>query len=257
MPNICAPSRENLLYTCYDDTELSHMFARIGAKMPSSREDAVAFLAEKYGGNPGDQLNWGDESMRVAFKPVATWAKNGWLSDGEINEVLNRYEEVYPTYANFGVELVDFWHYKKDALNYRKLSDLGNKIRYFSLVLNLYGYMKDAQIEHHWVTIFVDIKKKTIDFFDSSKYPSFSALEHLFFLLQLQLSLQYGGEFTVNVVNFPVQTGNGDCGIFAIDFVISRLRGETMDNYVGIYKKMTTHEQSEKMKKLRSKYFIV
>ncbi len=254
----CSPSRENLLFSCYNDEELTHLFKKIGEIQPSSRKKSVKMLEKHFGRDCGDQQCWTQKlhlKSEGIFRPDPTWYKNGWLSDLDIDNCLSQYEEKYRDFIHLGVERVDFWYYKNNGLRHKRIGPLLEKgIKKFSFVVNLYGYNKESYFQKHWITIFVDLDRETVDYFDSSNFDVIPALEFLLYELLLQFTLMSGKRLEMNKMMYAIQKNDGDCGIFAIDFVVKRLEGYSFTGVAEYYNSLDM-SQKRYMNYMRQFYF--
>lgn len=261
----CAPSRENIVFSCYSDNELAliaraYQIPDFPAKSGEKKEK-VRILEEFFrrSGLCHDQVCWSEGtpgvSPEVIFRPPATWDRKGWLSNNDIDLCLAQYEEKYSTFAHLGTERVDFWYHTTNELRYPRFSDLleAGKTK-FSLAINLYGYAPKSKFERHWVCLFVDLTSHTIDFFDSSTFSIIPALEFLLYEIQLFLSLSLRKKIIFGRSMQALQKYDGDCGMFVLDFVIHRLSGMTFEGYLEFHRTLDI-SQREYMKELRKRYF--
>lgn len=191
-------------------------------------------------------------------KPHPNWKNepnkktNGWLYEEDIDNVLRQCEEKYPEFIYFGTETVDFWYERPDKYYCGKTFEdykRDGKTK-FAIVLNLFGNYKVNQYKKHWVTIFIDAEKGLIEYFDSSLFDILDAVKHTLYKIGLGINYIYhdGNENAINIKwnKKKVQKNPGECGIYAIDYVASRLAGITMEDYIH-----NDHDIVE----LRKKYF--
>lgn len=257
----CSPSRENMALSCYNDSELKKIYTDAFGNMETVSRKTMIDSLTKYFKNEckkKDQTCWTSdpELIQKVFRPLHTWSKNGWLSDEDIDNVLSQYEKSREDYVHLGTERVDFWYRKTNDLKHKKFGPLvdAGKTK-FSLVILLYGYRKESYYQEHWVTIYIDLKKGQIDYFDSSNFDIIPAMEFLLFEIQLQLTLLTGNtDFRTNKSTFPLQKYDGDCGVFAVDFTVRRLAGMTFQGYME-YHRMLDLPQQKYMKIMRTYYF--
>lgn len=255
----CSPSRENLALSCYNDMELEDIYQKtFSVSQIKDREEMVKELTSHFKKQcKNDQSCWTNDEKLIerVFRPLSSWGKDGWLSDRDIDSVLSQYEDSSNKYCHLGCERVDFWYRSKNDLRHTKFTPLLEKgIKKFSLVILLYGYRKESYYQEHWVSIFIDLPRKTIDYFDSSNFDVIPAMEFLLFEIQLQLILTTGINFVVNKCTYALQKYDGDCGIFSIDFIVRRLSGMTFQGYMD-YHKLLDISQKEYMKSMRIYYF--
>jgi hypothetical protein len=129
------------------------------------------------------------------------------------------------------------------ALNFQKeVVDAGYD--YFACVLNTDTYAGNGQ---HWVALLVDVKNKKIEYFDSVGEPPFADV------------VDWGPEVRSSVSNHgtnmklwnewtPFREGNSyrhqnenyDCGVFALYYIISRIRDKlSSDSFLVPSKNLT------------------
>jgi len=234
----CSPSREHLLLSCYTDEELKDIANQLTGNVQPTREENILLIKEYLlEADPKcvSELCWEKKynftKGKFIHRPVATWEDDGWLSNFDIYDVLIQYEEKYPEFQLLGIELMDFWYFKETKVT----SSLSKKK--FALILNLCGSLPQNKYKSHWVTIFVDLDRKpypSIEYFDPSLFRFHNQVQHIIMLMLLYYSIKHleGGQIQFIKNTKPLQFNDGDCGIFVIDFIVSRLKGITFEEYV-------------------------
>lgn len=258
----CAPSRKSLSYSCYTDFELRKILQHLKLQINESREKNVETLRRYFAMCPDErcwlkQIGKGVVDETKIFKPMAQWGSNGWLSNFEIDEALSQYEEVYSDFAYLGTCLMDFL--RQENKYGPKLSHLISKRnkRRFALVLNLYGIHKDAKFKKHWVALYVDLPKRSLEYFDSSMFKIQPDVWKVIVRLILGIKYIWLADKENKEVNFfynagkPVQTKDGDCGVYVIDFITQRLSGKSYLSYL-----KEAHDE-QRIKKVRDDSFNI
>ena len=164
------------------------------------------------------------------------WKKNPdeWLSNFDILKVLEQYERAYPEFKFIGPTPIDFDTRPKDMDGKCVWEDLCHfslkkimtgKKRKIGVVFNLDEHDEDGS---HWVSLFVDLDNKFIIFFDSAGDKIPDEIDKLVKRImkqseELDIKLEY--------IEKPKQHqyGNTECGMYALYFITTLLKGETPD----------------------------
>jgi len=163
------------------------------------------------------------------------WTSNPdeWLSNFDIHNVLTQYEETYLDFKLIGPTTMDFDTKKnntcveEEMCNFKLKQDMKKGYRKFACVVNLDKSWQDGS---HWVSLYVDIDERIIFYFDSAgtnRTPS----EILVFVNRIKeqgktLSPPVDFTFYTNG-KLHHQTGNTECGMYSIFFIITMLTGKT------------------------------
>jgi len=165
-----------------------------------------------------------------------------WLSDEDIKDVLNQYEQAYSHFAFIGPSPIDYNTRLNDNncvcpklcnLNIEKYlqPDNGkNPITEIGVVFNLDPHYKGGS---HWVALFIDMKEDFIFYFDST------AAEIPKLIFQLVKEIQSQGSLLKNPKQFTFhqntltehQKSNTECGMYCLYFTITMLLREKEINY--------------------------
>ena len=161
------------------------------------------------------------------------WSKNPneWLSNYDILNVLEQYEQTYKHFEFIGPTPIDFDAVLKNRqcvynelchFNLKSLIDKGKtKI---GVVFNL---DKHNQSGSHWVSLFIDTDNKFMFFFDSAGSRCPTAVYALVKRIKAQ-ALAMGKKYTF-FQNYPKthQYSNTECGVYSLFFIITMLTGKT------------------------------
>lgn len=201
-----------------------------------------------------------ESDMADSFAPESPseWKKNpnAWLSSTDIMKVMKQYEKAYKCFEFMGPSPIDFdtrklygecvWE-ELCNFNLEKLIKKGKtKI---GIIFNTDPHNKPGQ---HWISMFINIKKKQIFFFDSTGDKAPNEITVLINRIKEQ------GSNMSPSINFKVdsnegvehQYGNTECGIYSIFFIVHMLEDTTTDHY------LKTHIlKDEYMEKFRKIYF--
>lgn len=177
--------------------------------------------------------------VKNSFKPPGPIGTD-WLSNIEIEKVLLQYEIKFnrnkKTGQRFkfcGVYPIDFLNYSdykiNDYLRYKYKND--SDIRCIGLVLN---HDKRDEYGSHWVSYVIDKEDKKIFYYDSvgekpkkEHYKLFDLIHDVF-----------GEEFEIKYNNVKTQTSGGDCGVYALCFIISMMNSENPSETYKKFKKL-------------------
>ena len=100
-----------------------------------------------------EKLQW------FTFKPKMTRTQNAWLSTQDINNVLQQYQDIDPSFKFLGALPSDF--YKVTRVDYSKIFDH----KRIAIVFNLDEHDQPGS---HWVAFLIDNKSKTLEYYDSA-----------------------------------------------------------------------------------------
>ena len=201
-----------------------------------------------------------DEDFKDSFAPESPyeWKKNPneWLSSIDIIKVMKQYEKAYKCFDFIGPSPIDFDKKKiygecvwEELCNFNLKQQIKEGKTKVGIIFNTDPHDKPGE---HWISMFVNIKKGKIFFFDSvgRKAPS----EIMKFVEKIKMQgkqLNPKINFTYDE-NHPVehQYGNTECGIYSIFFIIHMLQDKLTEHY------LKTHILKDKyMEKFRKIYF--
>ena len=191
------------------------------------------------------------EIEKFTFLPDAPQGKYAWLSTINIDDALNQLSQVYSNFLFLGAVPMDFDDLPvlgiKD-LNFHQLHVKEN-INQIGIVFNTDEHYKPGQ---HWVSSFIDLKKKQIYFFDSVGDRPDDRVIKLFarvakFLMSFnncpfeKLDIRYN--------NIQHQYADSECGVYSINFIRRMVQGETFEQVIN------ERLDDETMNKCRQIYF--
>lgn len=201
-----------------------------------------------------------DSNLENSFAPVAPeeWKKNPneWLSSVDIMKVMKQYERAYKCFDFMGPTPINFDSKKlygecvwEELCKFNLKNHLKRGKTKIGIIFNTDPDYKSGQ---HWISMFVNIKKKTIFFFDSTGDPAPPEVMTLVERIQKQgralkppLMLKFDSNEGVEH-----QNGNTECGIYSIFFIAHMLEDTVNEHY------MKTHILSDQyMEKFRKVYF--
>jgi hypothetical protein len=165
--------------------------------------------------NEIDDKNLREKIKYFTFKPKMTKTKRDWLNTQDINNVLQQYQELFPTFKFIGALPSDF--YKVTTVDYNQVL----KYDKIGLVFNLDEHNQPGS---HWVAFLVDNKMGTLEYYDSvGKLPNKNIQT---FINEMSEYLKKNGYNYNKLYNTKKhQYENTECGVYSIYFLIQRLFG--------------------------------
>jgi hypothetical protein len=201
-----------------------------------------------------------DDDMVESFAPESPkeWKKNPeeWLSSLDIIKVMKQYEKAYKCFEFLGPSPIDFDTKKMygscvwdELCNFNLEDQLKRGKTKIGIIFNTDPHDKPGQ---HWISMFINIKKKQIFYFDSvgqKAPPEIMVLVNRIIMQGKQMNPKILFKFDEN---YPVehQYGNSQCGIYSIFFIVHMLEDKITEHY------LKTHIlKDEYMAKFRKIYF--
>lgn len=183
-----------------------------------------------------------DELKQLYFKPLApeTWSSNPkqWLSNNDIEKVLNQYEIKYPEFKSYGALPIDFDLKSGNSCVINNICSISleslmnqNK-KYIGVIFNLDKHNESGS---HWIALFVNIPKGELNFWDSVAKPAPPEVEKLMNKLEKQLKIIKEKQTLYKKCNccykdivkqynkIQHQFENTECGMYSLHFIIEQL----------------------------------
>jgi hypothetical protein len=181
---------------------------------------------------------------------------NEWLSSVDIINVMKQYEKAYKCFEFIGPSPVDFDTRKmygecvwNELCKFNIQEQIKSGKTKIGVIFNTDPHDKPGQ---HWISLFINIKKQNIFFFDSTGDKAPKEVTVL-----INRIIQQG-----NNLNPPIhfnyddsagvkhQTGNTECGVYSLYFIVHMLEDKTTNHY------LKTHLLPDKhINKFRNVYF--
>lgn len=271
----CSPKTANKKYTCLEDETLYNLKDLWNARHPDSvidSNDAREIweqLNNKLKGVCNKESCWLkqkfvngklNKELETSFAPVSPkeWSKNPneWLSSTDILDVMKQYENTYKCFDFIGPSPIDFDTHKlygecvwEELCHFNIEDEIKNKRFKIGIIFNLDPHYKGGS---HWVSMFINIKKGEIFFFDSTgdKAPrQVMKLVNRIIKQGKQMKIPIHFKFDQN---HPVehQYGNTECGVYSLYFIAHMLEDKHDSTY------FKTHKLNDKyMEQFRKVYF--
>jgi hypothetical protein len=273
----CSPKRKDELneFSCYTNKSLIQLRDRWNARHPdvkiisNSPKEIHKQLSEYLKDICNNEACWLrqegafkqlESELGDSFAPESPpeWKTNPneWLSSTDIMKVMRQYEKAYKEFDFIGPSPIDFDKRKlygeciwEELCNFSLEKLIKNGKTKIGIIFNTDPHDKPGQ---HWISMFINIKKKKIFFFDSTGDPAPAEIKKLINRIKEQgLNLK-------PIINFKIdsnegiehQYGNTECGIYSIFFIVHMLEDTMTEDY------LKTHIlKDEYMEKFRRIYF--
>ena len=270
------PSYSKNKFTCYTNNALfklkdlwnaKHPDLKINSNIPS---EIHSKLREYLGNVCNTESCWikqkkhfgnnvyNDLIRSFAPKMPEEWKKNPneWLSSVEIMDVMKQYERAYKCFKFIGPSPIDFDTKLKDNTCVRdELCNLSIKKQIkngktkIGIIFNTDTHDGEGE---HWISLFINIKTKTIFFFDSAgdkPPPEVDVLVNRIKDQGIKLTPKINFKYDSNE-GIEHQYGDSECGVYSLYFIIHLLEDKFTTNY------LKTHILKDKyMEKFRKIYF--
>lgn len=210
------------------------------------------WLKQKFADNKLDQ------EITNSFAPESPteWKKNPneWLTSTDIIKVMKQYENAYKCFDFIGPSPIDFdtkqmfgecvWD---ELCNFNLEDQIKRGKTKIGMIFNTHPHTKPGE---HWLSMFINIKKGKIFFFDSvgNKIPN-QIMVLVNRIIEQGKNLKKKINFTFDQ-NYPVehQYKNTECGIYSLFFVIHMLEDKITEHYLKTH--ILRDEYIEKFRKI-------
>ena len=181
------------------------------------------------------------EDIIDSFAPVtpSEWKTNPneWLSSVDIDKVMNQYKKAYKCFEFIGPSPIDFdtktshgecvWN---ELCNFSLANQIKKGKNKIGIIFNTDPHNKSGS---HWISLFINIKKKVICFFDSvGTKPSKEIIKLVNRIIDQGHKLNPKINFKFeNSDGIEHQYKNTECGIYSLFFIIHMLQDKTSENF--------------------------
>jgi hypothetical protein len=273
----CSPKPKGELndYSCYSNTSLiklrdhwnaRHPDVKINSNSPKEIHNKLVEYLKDICNNEACWLKqkgvFGniESDLADSFAPESPpeWKKNPneWLSSVDIMKVMKQYEKAYKCFDFMGPTPINFDTKKlygecvwEELCKFDLQHLIKKRKTKIGIIFNTDPDYKPGQ---HWISLFINIKKKKIFFFDSTGDPAPTEVMELVKRIKeqgLNLKKPIKFEFDSNE-GIEHQYGNTECGIYSIYFIVHMLEDKMTEDYI------KTHIlKDEYMEKFRHIYF--
>jgi len=182
--------------------------------------------------------------------------KNEWLTNFDIDMVMEQYEQENKDFKYLGTTPIDYDYIVdveshtcvEDDLCKFNLKELMSQGKHrFASVFNL---DKHDESGSHWVSMFIDVNKRIIMFFDSASGSTPKKITEFIDNVKAQ-GLRENIEFKYITGKKKHQYGGSECGVYSIHFIIEMLKNTEKAMHIFLYDRIPDKE----IEKYRKKYF--
>jgi hypothetical protein len=272
----CSPENKSVkAYSCYSDKDLRNLRDVWNARHPDKliqSDDSKQIwttIKEYYISSCNKESCWIDKMAKgtklekelmdsFAPKSPEQWKKhpNDWLSSVDINKVMKQYEKKYKCFDFIGPSPIDYdsqelfgqcvW---EELCHFNLEEQIKKGKTKIGVIFNTDPHYKSGS---HWISLFINIKKGSIFFFDSagSKIPK-NIMKFVNNVIEQGKQLKIPIHFKFDQ-NYPVehQYGNTECGVYSLFFIVHMLEDKITGHY------LKTHILKDKyMEKFRKIYY--
>ena len=187
--------------------------------------------------------------LKQTFRPKRPCGKYQWLTTSNIHDVMKQYEQKHPDFMFLGAVPINFCEVMNTICTLNLKSVYSRGITKIGIVFNTDPSHKPGK---HWISMFTDLKNRSISFFDSyAVCPPPAEIRRLIQHFKSYSKELYGTEnaFTVNCNNIRHQLANSECGVYSIYFLTESLKGRTFNDITSNIKR------DEEINQFRHIYF--
>ena len=273
----CSPKDKNEIndFTCYTDKNLyklrdlwnaRHPDVEITSTDPKEIHSSLTNYMSKACNKESCWLkqkfldNKTINELTDSFAPESPkeWKKNPneWLSSVDIMNVMKQYEKAYKCFDFIGPSPIDFDTRKiygecvwEELCNFNLAQQIKKGKTKIGIIFNTDPHDKPGQ---HWISMFINIKKKHIFFFDSTgDKPTKEIMTLVNRIKEQGMTLQPKSVFKFDSnEGIEHQYGNTECGIYSLFFIVHMLEDKMTEHY------LKTHILKDKyMETFRKVYF--
>uniref|UniRef100_A0A6C0E2H8 Ubiquitin-like protease family profile domain-containing protein n=1 Tax=viral metagenome TaxID=1070528 RepID=A0A6C0E2H8_9ZZZZ len=256
-PLNCSPKQNAKKYTCYSDENLHKMRDIWNARHPDKRittndsREIWSALKNVYSRTCNKESCWikqmakgtkMENDLLQAFAPEspAEWKKNPneWLSSVDIIEVMSQYEKKYKCFEFLGPSPIDYDTHKlygecvwEELCHFNLVEQIKKGKTKIGVIFNTDPHYKSGE---HWISLFINIKKGQIFFFDSAGNEIPKNVKKF-----ADSVIEQGNKLVKPIhfkfdQNYPIehQYKNTECGVYSIFFIVHMLEDKITGNYL-------------------------
>lgn len=270
----CAPGKDKNTYTCYTSASLEKMRVLWNSRHPdkpihtTQSKKIWNILKQNFNNVCSNEQCWlrqqfisnnlDQELAHHTFSPTApsSWKvnPNEWLSSLDIIAVMKQFETEYKCFDFIGPSPIDYdthiqygecvW---KELCEFQLAEHIKNGKMKIGVIFNLDPHYKSGS---HWVSLFINIGKGEIYYFDSVGDPPHKQIKKLMNTIKEQ-GKKLNIDFVQHINKKQHQFGDTECGMYSLYFIINMLRDVSFETFEH------EHFTDELMEEFREKYFNI
>jgi len=270
----CSPNPNKNGYSCYTDNSLHKMkklwnirhprnkiksndpkeiWNSLKENMSSSCDKESCWLRSKF-----MEGNLDKELLNYTFAPKApnNWKTkpDEWLSSVDIESVMKQYEKFYKCFVFLGPSPIDYDKHKlygecvwEELCKFNLSEEIKKNKNKIGVIFNTHPHFKSGE---HWISMFINIKKKYIIYFDSNGNEPPPEVRKFVETITTQ-GKQLGINFDYYENTIEHQETESECGMYCLYFIIEMLKDKPATYFL-------KHKiDDEEVFKLRKKYFNI
>jgi len=171
-----------------------------------------------------------DDILEGTFRTMGPHKKREWLRTDNINDIMKQYESVYSDFKFLGavpLDCNDYSHCSLHSINYKKY--IKNGINKFGIIFNHDKFGKPGS---HWVALYIDVTEGQINYCDSTGNNPIENINNVINTFNKFYESTYNTKPKLMINRLSYQTDSSECGVYACNFIIRRLGGESFDSIV-------------------------
>lgn len=158
-----------------------------------------------------------DDSIFKVSGPTNT---GEWLSTVDIDNIMTQYQDLHTDFMYLGTVPIDFKKVYPEIFNVN--TSKNKTLTKYGIIFNTDPSNKSGE---HWIALFIDNVDKSICFFDSNGTSPPKQVSSFI------KKLNRGGKYNVYINEQSHQKRNGSCGLYALNFIISGIKGRDCVSY--------------------------
>ena len=162
-------------------------------------------------------------NIKKKFKPFGPRNNKEWLSNFNIDQVLNQWKDNYPGFVHIPFQMIDFARQKTKLETIDLVKECKNGMKSFATVINT-DYSKGPGI--HWFCIYGDFSNNNniiIEYFNSSgTMPLNEIHEWLVKTIKKLNDAHLNARYEI-VTRNEIQKSSSECGVFSLYYIYARL----------------------------------
>lgn len=171
-----------------------------------------------------------NDITKNTFRTIGPKGNNDWLTTSHINNILKQYEKVDKSFKFLGAVPLDCQ--KVSVCNLYKLNFNDYQSKSKNKIAIVFNLDKFGEPGSHWVALYMDMIKGEIDFCDSAGHEPLKDIVDLIDQFKKWYYKQYGKDPIYKYNKKRIQFDNSECGIYSVNYIIRRLKGESLNEIV-------------------------